>query len=231
MRKRASDPAASKNAGVVDRLSTTYSHLWGKKPQGVAKPRAIGSDVRDLFATEAVRAGMIETAAQAAQLGLVAGQLSEASLRLAGDKFLVTVAGSWLYQLRDADLLLASDAPEKGFAEEALPAHWHLHLAGYRQAPQAGAALLGHPAAALALMAQGNLPDLGLLSGADALGTLVICAEVEQVKHALSTARVLFVKGVGILVFAETLQQAIMDLQLVNRLSEISLYQTRGNVN
>lgn len=216
----------------MDRLSTTYSHLWGKKPQGVAKPRAVGSDVRDLFAAEAVRAGMLEAAAQAAQLGLVAGQLSEASLRLAGDKFLLTAAGSWLYQLQDADLLLASDTPEKGFAEEALPAHWHLHLAGYRQAPHAGAALLGHPAAALALMAQGKLPDPGLLSGADALGTLVICAaEVEQVKHALSAARVLFVMDVGILVFAETLQQAIMDLQLVNRLSEISLFQTRGNVN
>ncbi|MCL4257412.1 MAG: class II aldolase/adducin family protein [Anaerolineales bacterium] len=216
----------------MDRLSTTYSHLWGKKPQGVAKPRAIGSDVRDLFATEAVRAGLIETAAQAAQLGLAAGQLSEASLRLAGDKFLVTAAGSWLYQLQDADLLLASDAPDKGFAEDALPAQWHLHLAGYRQAPQAGAALLGHPAAALALMAQGRLPDPGQLSGAEALGTLVMCAaEAEQVKQALSAARVLFVKGVGILVFAETLQQAIMDLQLVNRLSEISLFQTRGNVN
>lgn len=218
----------------MDRLSTTYSHLWGKKPQSVAKPRAIGSDVRDLFAAEAVRAvraGMIEAAAQAAQLGLVAGQLSEASLRLAGDKFLVTAAGSWFYELQDADLLLASDAPDKGFAEEALPAQWPLHLAGYRQAPQAGAALLGHPAAALALMAQGRLPDPGLLSGAEALGQVVLCAEAEQVNQALGAARVLFVKGVGILVFAETLPQAIMDLQLVNRLSEISLFQTRGNVN
>jgi len=213
---------------VVDRLSTTYGHLWGKKPQAVAAPRALGSDVRDLFAADAVRATMIEAAAQAAQLGLVAGQLSEASLRLAGDKFLVTAAGSWLYQLQDDDLLLASEA-DKGFAGQALPAHWPLHLAGYRQMPQAGAALLGHPAAALALMAQGRLPDPGLLAGAEALGKIVICAgEPEQVQQALGESRVIFVKGVGVLVFAATLQQAIMDLQLLNRLSEISLYQTRG---
>lgn len=216
----------------MDRLSTTYGHLWGKKPQAVAKPRALTSEVRDLFAADAVRAEMIETAAHAAQLGLLAGQLSEASLRLAGDKFLVTAASSWLYQLQDADLLLASDAPEKGFAEEAMPAHWPLHLAGYRQASQAGAALLGHPAAALALMAAGKLPDLGLLAGAEALGKLVMCAaEAEQVSQAFSAARVIFVKGVGVLVFAETLQQAVIDLQLVNRLSEISLYQTRGSMN
>ncbi len=212
----------------MDRLATTYGHLWGKKPQAVAAPRALGSDVRDLFAADAVRAAMIEAAAQAAQLGLVAGQLSEASLRLAGDKFLVTAAGSWLYQLQDGDLLLASEA-DKGFAEQALPAHWPLHLAGYRRAPQAGAALLGHPAAALALMAQGKLPDLGVLASAEAPGKIVICAgEPEQVQQALGESRVLFVKGVGVLVFAATLQQAIMDLQLLNRLSEISLYQTRG---
>lgn len=213
----------------MDRLSTTYGHLWGKKPQAVAKPRALTSEVRDLFAADAVRAEMIATAAHAAQLGLVAGQLSEASLRLAGDKFLVTAASSWLYQLHDDDLLLASDAPEKGFAEDALPAHWPLHLAGYRQTPQAGAALLGHPAAALALMAAGKLPAPGLLAGAEALGNFVMCAaEAEQVSQALGPARVIFVKGVGVLVFAETLQQAVIDLQLVNRLSEISWYQTRG---
>lgn len=227
MRKRASD-SAGKNGGVVDRLSTTYGHLWGKKPQTVAKPRALTSEVRDLFAADAVRAEMIETAALAAELGLVAGQLSEASLRLAGDKFLVTAASSWLHQLHDDDLLLASDA-DKGFAEEGLPAHWPLHLAGYRLMPQAGAALLGHPAAALALMAAGKLPDPGVLAGAEALGNFVICAaEAEQVSQAFGAARVIFVKGVGVLVFAETLQQALIDLQLVNRLSEISWYQTRG---
>lgn len=212
----------------MDRLSTTYGHLWGRKPQAVAAPRALGSEVRDLFAGDPVRAAMIADAAQAAHLGLTAGQLSEASLRLAGDKFLVTAAGSWLYQLQDADLLLASEA-DKGFAEDGLPVHWPLHVAGYRKAPQAGAALLGQPAAALALMGQGKLPDPGVLASAEALGKFVICAaEAEQVHQALGDARVIFVKGVGVLVFAETLQQAIMDLQLVNRLSEISLYQTRG---
>ncbi|HRN51821.1 MAG TPA: class II aldolase/adducin family protein [Anaerolineales bacterium] len=214
----------------MDRLSTTYGHLWGKKGQSVAAPRAVGSDVRDLYAPAAVRQALLDDVTQAAQLGLSAGHLGEASVRLKGDKFLVTAAGSWFQGMQDADLLLASETPEKGFAQDGLPAAWRLHLAGYRQHAQAGASLLAQPAATLALMASGHVPDARLLHGAIALGDFVLIdAEAEPTPEVFSNTRVTFVKNVGVLVLASTLQQAISDLHLVNRLSEISVWQTRGS--
>lgn len=228
MRKRGSGPASAKHSGVVDRLSATYGHLWGRKTSPAAASAGVGSDVRDLFATAQVRAAMLEDISLVASLDLVAGALGEASVRLTADKFLVTAAASSFHQPEDGNLLLSSETPEKGLAQDGLPGAWPMHLAGYRQLQEAGASLLGQPAATMALLEAGRMPDAALLAGAAGLGQFMLIDAESGSALQLDGNRVLFVKRVGVLVFANTLQQAISDLHLVNRLSEISVWQTRG---
>ncbi|MBX3005688.1 MAG: class II aldolase/adducin family protein [Anaerolineales bacterium] len=227
MRKPASVAQAT---GIVERLSATYGHLWGRKPHtdGQLAGR-LGAELREVFASPAQLQALSTHARQAAELGLVAGRLGEISQRLEQGKFLVTAAESWFYQLADAELLLAGERNPAGPQGAALPAHWAWHLLGYQQHPAAGASLLGQPAAAMALLAAGRLPDLGPLPRASHLGTLAYCASASTPSPAsIGAARVLFIQGAGVLVLASSAAQAISDLHLVNRLSEISLLQTRG---
>lgn len=230
MSQRDRNPNSDEGGGVVNRLSTTYQHLLGKKGLRVSRPARLGSEVRDLFAPAPVRESMLAGIAEAVRLNFFAGQLSEASVRLSREKYLITRSGAWFPEIEDRDLDLASQVPEKGFIQEDLPMHWDWHLRVYNQNPEAGAVLLVQPAAAMAVAAAGRLPDDRFLAGVEEFGELALSSSgPADLDACLQHARTILIPGFGVLAHAENIQKVIANIHTVNRLCEIALL--AGHIN
>lgn len=215
---------SNESGGVVDRLSTTYQHLMGKKAQRVPGSAGLGNEIREIYAPTPLRQEMLDAISIAANLELCAGPLGEASIRLDTQKYLVTRSRVWFAEIQDQDLVLASGKQDTGFPPEGLPQHWDWHHCIYDQITYAKAVLLTQPAAATALAAQGKLPDTTHLKDVEEVnGMAISTGDTENISAAVQHASVVFVMGFGVLAYAETLQETIAKTSIVNRLCEIEL--------
>ena len=218
------DPFSNRTGGVVDRLSTTYQHLLGNKGQQAASSIHHGEELRDLFAPQPVREKMLESIALGVKLGLTVGSMSEVSMRLSSEKYLVSSIESWFPAILDQDLILVSQNLEKGFNQGRLPNHWAWHLFAYHHCPDDHAVFLGQPAAAMAVSARGKLPDSGLLAGTGDLGGFVLSSmDAAEIEAAIQQVQVVLIAGVGLLSHSSTFQRTISNMQTVNRLCEIAV--------
>jgi L-fuculose-phosphate aldolase len=224
MASLAKNPKPNEGGGMVDRLSTTYQHLMGKKAKNVTGPTRLESDVRDIYAPALLRQEMLDSVTSIAHLDLVAGPLGEASIRLDRDKFLVTRSGVWFAEIHDQDILLASKNLEKGLVQRGYPKHWDWHLCIYDQIIDAKAVLLAQPAASTAVAARGRLPETSHLKDLEEVSGLEISSgDTIEIAATVQRVSAILIPGFGVLAYAETLQKAIAKILTVNRLCEIEL--------
>ena len=93
---------------AVDRLGATYRYLLGNRntPGQQRVDSALNREVRDALISTEVRQGMAGILHHVSQQGMCTGGISEASLRIQGNQFLVTRKNSWFHDLVDEDLIL-----------------------------------------------------------------------------------------------------------------------------
>jgi ribulose-5-phosphate 4-epimerase/fuculose-1-phosphate aldolase len=172
----------------------------------------------------------------AADRGLTAGTLAEASRRLDEEKFIITALGCWAANINEEDLKIASTNDRWVVDQETMPRHAAWHRLLYRETA-AGAVLLSQPAAALVIAARRLSPAPELLADAAAdIGEISIfepgaweelAQEIGEdettLKQIISERHALLLSGSGLLTWGETLEQAVARAEAVERWCEITL--------
>jgi ribulose-5-phosphate 4-epimerase/fuculose-1-phosphate aldolase len=131
-----------------------------RRPQRSSTPLtfAIGScSVQNRLATTVPRfqrEHLLAVAGQALEVGLAAGRLSEVSLRVTGNKMLITCRGAWFGSVGDGDLLLAAMQPNKTLDTPDLPRHVEWHRAIYAALPAVKVIVIVQPAALMKMALQ-----------------------------------------------------------------------------
>ena len=222
------DQRDRKSAGVVGdglaRLRTTYRFLLGERITSTDLETA-GRGLRDAVASKAVREKLVSDGRLAADLGLAVGTLSEASVRLRSDQFLITRAGSWFSKLSDDDLIIASTNPKWPIGDKQLPDHCEWHRVIYASMEEVGAVFLGQPAAAMAVGVGEGMPEKGYLRAAgESVGGLASNEPIATaIAESVTSAGVILIQGLGVLAHGRDLDQAIRRMETVNRWCEIAL--------
>jgi len=211
----------------VDRLSATYKYLLGKKKAGSGKADGtnINRDVRNTLVPLEARQDMARILEHASQLGLCVGQLSEASIQLQENQFIVSKKGSWFQNIADEDLIFASGDTNSIADDNHTPVYWEWHLGVYSRRKITKAIILGQPAAVMALSKRKKLPDEGLLVDAGkALGPVMLCRpDLIEISKLAEQSNLLIIEGIGVLSQGETLVEAVINLEILNRWGEITL--------
>jgi len=212
---------------TIDRLGATYQYLLGRK-KDLAQPgieSTLNRDVRDALVSEELRQEMIGILFQASQQGLCSGRISEASLRLRENQFLVTRIDCWFQDLAEDDLILAITNAADILDSQQAPRCWEWHLDIYQGNPHTRAIILGQPSAVLALAKKNLLPDRELLPvAAEVLGEFFIChPDRSEISRLAESAKVLIIPAAGVLSLGSSLSEAAINLELINRLAEITL--------
>lgn len=202
----------------------TYKHLTNSLVRRVNAQRGMNSRVRDAVAPRQLRQTFVAAAQLAAERQLAVGILAEASQRVQGNKFVITAAHSWFAQLSEADLIVAALNDSWQLAASELPAQAAWHQAIYQSGP-AHAILLSQPVAATAVANQpAHLQQEALPQASKSVGGVATCPpEDSQILETAVHNQVLLIQGVGVLAWADTLQQAIAYTETINRWCEIIL--------
>ncbi len=131
-----------------------------RRPQRTTAPLTLipaGRSVQNRLAATVPRfqrEHLLAVAAQALDTGLAAGRLSEASLRVAGNKMLITGRATWFGSAGDGDLLLAAMQPNRTLDTPDLPHHIDWHRAIYATLPDVRVVLVVQPAALMKMAFQ-----------------------------------------------------------------------------
>lgn len=215
---------------TVDRLGATYNFLLGKKRTSALSESAktINRDVRDALVPQDIRQEMAYVLEIAAHLGLSTGRLSEASIQFQENHYLVTRKDSWLSALDDNDLIYAS-AGSSIADDDQTPAFWDRHLRIYQNSQGTKAILFAQPAAVMALAVDQKLPDAGIfLSAAELLGESIICsADPADISDHAGSKKLLIVPNIGVFSHGDSIRTAVIQLEVLNRCSEITLLANR----
>ncbi|XWX05438.1 class II aldolase/adducin family protein [Aggregatilineales bacterium SYSU G02658] len=184
------------------------------------------SKLRDSLASKKVQEALVKTAHHASSYGLSVGMLSSASVRLKGDKFLITNRQALFSDLTAGDLVIGSLQSSPIVREEELPqaADWHRVVYSNTSAQWV---LLVQPTSIMALMyRQRALDPRALPAAAEQLGTVVmhngapdalrLSSEHAQVGQTL-------LAGMGILIWAESSREALARAQLITRWADVML--------
>ncbi len=216
-------PRLPGNAG--DRLSATYNYLFGKKSTDRGSKARINRDVRDTMVSSELRQEMVDVLLSASNLGLCPARISEASIRIQDNTFLVTKRNSWFNQLTDQDLILVMASVEGEVDKDQSPKHWNWHLSIYLGDPNTKAVVMGQPAALMALASQKKLPEDRLLPDAgEIIGQIKLCQpNGKNIAQEAQQARLLVVPGIGALARGETISEAVTYLELANQWSELTI--------
>ncbi len=91
---------------AVDRLSATYQYLLRNKKKPDLSGKRLNRDVRDMMISSELRQEMVTTLESASRFELCIGKISEASIRIQEDIYLVTKQGCGFHQIADNDLIL-----------------------------------------------------------------------------------------------------------------------------
>ena len=149
----------------------------------------------------------------------------EAGIQLQDNQFLVSKRGSWFHDIADSDLVYTSAGTDGIAKDNQTPVYWDWHLGVYAGRETTKAIILGQPAAVMALAKQKRMPDEGfLVDGAKALGPVLHCQpDLTEISKFSEQANLLIIEGIGVLSQGETLFKAVINLEILNRWSEITL--------
>lgn len=218
-------------------VSETYHYLYGLFGRQTAPSRrGLDAHLRDTLIPRRTRETFLAAVRTAADRGLMVGTLSEASMRLGKDKFILTARECRAATITENDLKVAAFHDHWVTERETLPQFEGFHRLLYRKTT-AGAALLVQPAAALAMAARRAAPSPHLLIAAAAdIGELIIY-EIDwhqdtpdtvwpadpALETFLSDRSALLLPGYGLLTWGEDLNQAIARAETIDRWCEIAL--------
>jgi ribulose-5-phosphate 4-epimerase/fuculose-1-phosphate aldolase len=201
-----------------------YQKMTNKLVRRVNDQRGMGSHVREAMVSRKVAQMFLEHLRLAAERGLSVGKLSEASLRLSGDKFLITAVSCYFPISTEKELKIGAISADWTIDLEEMPRHaaWHREIYG---ATDAKAILLSQPTAAMALAAKGELPAAGLLvDGETAVNGLIHTPpDAAQISTAAKSNHALLIAGYGLITLGDDLGQAISRAEIVNRCCQITL--------
>ncbi len=214
---------------AADRLRATYQYLLGKKTPAHRTGVRLNRDVRDALVSQEARQEVVSVLQAAANLGLFPARLSEASIQIQDNIYLVTKRDSWFNKLAGQDLILSLPSTDGLADENQLPNHWNWHLEIFRGNSNIKAVVLGLPAALMALTSKKELPQDEMFSeGAELIGGIKLCqATVSSIHQGAEQARLLVVPGIGALSQGESISEAVMALEMANHWSEITLLASR----
>ena len=217
----------SKSSGgsgnAFDRLRTTYRFLLRKEVDTGLNGIDLSRKVRDTLVSPVLREEMAENLEYAIQLGLCVGKLSEASIHIQANQYLVTKRDcSFSYLLEDDFLLIT---PGSVLNQNLTPHYWNWQQKVYQSNSQARAILLGQPLEVMALAAKGELPDSKVLVDAvNRIGDVVSCdPDVELIGEAAAEANLIIVPGIGVLSWADSLLGAVENMAILDRWSGITI--------
>lgn len=212
---------------AVDRLSATYQYLFGKKEddahQGIES--TLNRDVRDALISDELRQEMAGILALLAQQGFCPARISEASLQFQENKFLVTRKDCWFQDLAEDDLVLALAETGKIINSDQTPQYWDWHFEIFNKNPLIKAIILGQPSAVMALAKKEELPKTELLPVAmELIGEVQLCRpDLSCVSSQADNSNMLIIPGIGVMSTGKTLFEAASNLELINKVSEITL--------
>ena len=148
--------------------------------------------------------------------------MSEASIHIQGNQYLATRRECSFSNLMEDDFLLVS--PGSVLNQNLTPTYWHWQHRIYRSNSKARAVLLGQPFEAMALASRGKLPDRDLLIDASQkIGKVLSCPpDADQIGSAAKEANTIFIPGVGVISWGDTLIDAVENLAIVNHWSGIT---------
>lgn len=214
---------SSRNSeNAFDRLRSTYQFLLGKKVDPDLNGTDLSSKVRDTLVPPALREEMGKTLEYAFRLGLCVGKLSEASIHIQGKQYLATRRDCSFSNLMEDDFLLVS--PGSVLNQNLTPPYWSWQYKIYQSNSKARAVLLGQPLEAMALASRGELPARDLLIDASQkIGKVLSCPpDADQIGRAAKEANTIFIPGVGVISWGDTLIDAVENLAIVNHWSGIT---------
>ena len=212
---------------AVDRLSATYQYLFGRKEETAQAgiESTLNRDVRDALIPDELRQEMARILALLAQQGFCPARISEASLQFQENKFLVTRKDCWFQDLAEDDLVLALAETGKIINSDQAPQHWDWHFEIYNKNPLIKAIILGQPSAVMALAEKGELPKPELLPVAlEFIGEVQLCRpDLTCISSQANNPNMYVIPGTGVLSTGETLFEAASNLELINKIGEITL--------
>lgn len=194
---------------------------------GLANAGRTHSRLRDSLASKKVQEELVKMAHHADAHALSVGMLSSASVRLKGDKFLITDRRGWFGDLTTSDLAIGSLQSSPIAQEQDLPqgADWHRFLFSHTTA-QWG--LMVQPASIMALMYRHcQLDPQALPAASEPLGTVYTYdgspAASQPLLGYVQTGQALLLTGRGLLVWAASSREALAKAQLITRWAEVML--------
>lgn len=179
---------------------------------------------------------LLALTAQALDVRLAAGRLSEASMRVLGpgNKFLVTARGCWFGAATERDLLLASMQPNRTLDAGDQPRRIAWHRAVYA-ATQAKTVLIAQPAALMAYaqrmagevmsaqaegLAHAALPDAFDDAGAI---TFISAPTDDALGEAAQSCAVIVVQGAGAISYGVEGYEAVARMHSAERWADVAL--------
>ncbi len=104
--------------------------------------------------------------------------------------------------------------------------YWQWQAEIYRKNPEAKAIILGQPSAVMALAASARLPSRDVLpAAADILGKFSLCQPVlSEIAYLAEHNNTLIFPGIGVMTTGGTLSEAAVNLELINKLGEITQF-------
>lgn len=194
---------------------------------GLANAGRTHSRLRDSLASKKVQEELVKMAHDADAHALSVGMLSSASVRLKGDKFLITDRRSWFGDLTAHDLTIGSLQSSPIIQEQDLPeaSDWHRFLY-LHTAAQWG--LLVQPASIMALLYHQRQLDPQVLPAASKqLGPVMAYdgapAALQPLLDYVQAGQALLLAGKGLLVWAGSSREVLATAQLVTRWAEVML--------
>lgn len=178
-----------------------------------------------------LRAEVVETSRRMHQNGWVANHDGNVSVRLKGERFLITCTAVSKRDIDDASLLVV-DAQGKVLEGRRKPfSELELHLAAYRARPEVMVVLHAHPPVATAFGLVGQelspiaLPEM-VVSLGDRVPTLQRAMPrdpegVKRVEAAASECDAFLLAGNGAFTLGEDLTQALLRMELVEHYAKI----------
>jgi ribulose-5-phosphate 4-epimerase/fuculose-1-phosphate aldolase len=194
---------------------------------GLANAGRTHARLRDSLASKKIQDELVKLAHQASEHQLAVGVLSSASVRLKGDKFLITSRHAWFGDLKPDDLAIGSLQSSPIVQEQALPdaATWHQFVYAHTSAQWA---LLTQPAGVMALAYRGQslqpaaLPAAAQLTGEVALHT-ASDAPTDALAAHVQARCALIIGHLGLLVWSATSREVLSISHLLARWAEIML--------
>jgi len=194
---------------------------------GLANAGRTHARLRDSLASKKTQDELVKLAHQASHHQLTAGLLSSASVRLKGDKFLITGRQAWFGDLKPDDLAIGSLQSSPITQGQTLPeaAAWHQFVYAHTSAQWV---LLTQPAGIMALAYRGqSLQPAVLPAAAQLIGEVALYAAGGAPTEALAAyvqARcALIVSHLGLLVWSASSREVLSISHLLARWGEIAL--------